>query len=195
MFVGDEGTTEPRGPSHRHAWEIAARVRPFDWLSLGGDVTISRARFDNGDAVPLAPRLTARGDVAVRFPWGLSTSIGVRYLADRYATEDRQHTARGYTLVDFTARYRFKMVEAFLSTEYLADVEYREAQFFFTSRLRGEPAEGVDDIHFNPAARPLLPRRPRRPLLSRLVKARRLQPALGVRPGNRGKRWQGGQRK
>jgi hypothetical protein len=72
------------------------------------------------------------------------------------------------------------MVEAFLSTEYLADVEYREAQFFFTSRLRGEPAEGVDDIHFNPAARPLLPRRPRRPLLSRLVKARRLQPALAA---------------
>ena len=152
VFVGDEGSTEARGPSHRHGWEIAARVRPLSWLSLGGDVTISRARFDNGDEVPLAPRLTARGDVTVRFPWGLSTSIGVRYLADRYATEDRQHTARGYTLVDLTARYRFKMVEAFLSIENLANVEYREAQFFFTSRLRGEPAEGVDDIHFTPGA-------------------------------------------
>ena len=131
-------------------WELAARLRPLQWLSVGGDVTISRARFDSGDAVPLAPRLTARGDVTVRFPWGLSSSIGVRYLADRYATEDRQHTARGYTLVDFTARYRFKMVEAFLSIENLVNVEYREAQFFFTSRLRGEPAGGVDDIHFTP---------------------------------------------
>jgi hypothetical protein len=44
------------------------------------------------------------------------------------------------------------MVEAFLSIENLANVEYREAQFFFTSRLRGEPAEGVDDMHFTPGA-------------------------------------------
>jgi len=152
VFVGDEGTTEARGPSRRHGWEFAARFRPLDWLSLGGDATVSRARFDTGDEVPLAPRLTARGDVAVRFPWGLSASVGVRYLADRFATEDRQQTARGYTLVDFTARYRYRMVEAFLSIENLANAEYREAQFFFTSRLRGEAAEGVDDIHFTPGA-------------------------------------------
>jgi len=29
-------------------------------------------------------------------------------------------------------------------------VEYREAQFLFTSRLAGEPAEGVPDIHYTP---------------------------------------------
>jgi outer membrane cobalamin receptor len=150
VFAGDDGTTEARGPSHRHGWELSARVRPLEWLSIGGDVTISRARFDNGDVVPLAPSLTARGDITVRFPWGLSSSLGIRYLARRYASEDRQQTARGYTLLDFTARYRWKMLEAFLSIENLAGVEYREAQFFFTSRLRGEPTEGVDDIHFTP---------------------------------------------
>ena len=61
-----------------------------------------------------------------------------------------RRTGSGYTLVDFTARYRYKAVEAFLSVENVLDAAYREAQFFFTSRLRGEPAEGVADIHFTP---------------------------------------------
>ena len=34
--------------------------------------------------------------------------------------------------------------------ENLTGVDWREAQFFFTSRLPGEPAGGVSDIHFTP---------------------------------------------
>jgi len=56
----------------------------------------------------------------------------------------------GYMLFDFTARYRYKWLEAFLSIENLTNTEYREAQFFFTSRLAGEPASGVPDIHYTP---------------------------------------------
>jgi len=74
----------------------------------------------------------------------------MRYLGDRYADEDRHQTARGYLLFDVTARYRYKWLEAFLSIENLTNSEYREAQFFFTSRLAGEPATGVPDIHYTP---------------------------------------------
>jgi hypothetical protein len=150
VFVGDEGTTEASGPSRRQGVELAGRVRILDWLYFSGDITLTRARFDNGDAVPLAPRLTARAELTARFPWGLSSSLGLRALGERYATEDREQTARGYTLFDFTARYRYKWVEAFLSVENLADVDYREAQFYFTSRLQNEPAAGVADTHFTP---------------------------------------------
>jgi TonB-dependent Receptor Plug Domain len=150
VFVGDDGTTEIRGASRRRGVEVAARVTLLEWLSLSGDVTASRARFVNGDEVPLAPRLTARGDLTARLPWGLSASLEVRHVGDRFASEDRQQTARGYTLVDVGARYRVGSFEAFVSLENLFDVDYREAQFFFTSRLPGEPAAGVDDIHFTP---------------------------------------------
>ena len=44
----------------------------------------------------------------------------------------------------------FLKFEAFLSIENLTDTKWRESQFFFTSRLPGEPAEGVNDIHFTP---------------------------------------------
>jgi outer membrane receptor protein involved in Fe transport len=150
VLVGDEGATEARGSSHRQGWEFATKVKLLDWLTFTGDVTTSRATFDTGAAVPLAPRLTARADLTARLPWGLSASLGMRHLGDRHADEERHQTARGYTLFDFTARYRYKWLEAFVSIENLTDVDNREAQFFFTSRLPGEPAEGVPDIHYTP---------------------------------------------
>jgi outer membrane receptor protein involved in Fe transport len=74
----------------------------------------------------------------------------MRHLGDRFADEERRQTARGYTLFDVTARYRYRIFELFASVENLTDVEWREAQFFFTSRLSGEPAAGVPDLHFTP---------------------------------------------
>ena len=98
--------------------------------------------------MPLAPLVTARTDVTVRLPFGLSTSFAMRYLADRWADEERTQTARGYLLFDLVARYRYKWIEAFFSIENLTNIEWREAQFYFTSRLAGEPAAGVPDIHY-----------------------------------------------
>jgi outer membrane receptor protein involved in Fe transport len=109
----------------------------------------SRATFDAGGVVPLAPLVTARADLTARLPWGLAASLAMRYLGDRYADEERQQTARGYTLFDFTTRYRYKWLEAFVSIENLTNVDWREAQFYFTSRLAGEPAAGVPDIHYS----------------------------------------------
>ena len=40
----------------------------------------------------------------------------MRHIADRWADEDRQQTARD-TLLNFTSRYRYKNFEAFLSIE------------------------------------------------------------------------------
>jgi outer membrane receptor protein involved in Fe transport len=152
VFVGDEGTTEAQGPSHREGFEFGAKVRLLDWLTFTGDFTYTgKAEFvQTGEAVPLAPIWTARWDLTARLPWGLSTSIEMRYLGNRYADPDRHQTARGYTLFNWTGRYRYKDVEAFLSVENLTNTAWREAQFFFTSRLPGEPAGGVPDIHFTP---------------------------------------------
>jgi outer membrane receptor protein involved in Fe transport len=150
VFAGDDGTTEARGPSHRQGWEVTTRIRLLDWLTWSGNVTLTDSAFDNGQAIPLAPRMTARADLTARLPWGLSASVAMRYVSNRYADESRQQIARGYTLFDLSARYRYKNLEAFLSVENLANAEWREAQFFFESRLPGEPAGGVPDIHYTP---------------------------------------------
>ena len=152
VFVGDDGTTRAQGPSHRDGPELGAKVRLLDWLTFTGDFTYTRkAEFtQTGEAVPLAPLWTARADLTARLPWGLASSFEMRYLGDRFADPDRHQTARGYTIFNWTTRYRYKSLDAFLSIENLTNTQWREAQFFFTSRLRGEPAGGVDDIHFTP---------------------------------------------
>jgi hypothetical protein len=154
VFVGDDGTTEARGRTHREGMEFGVKVQPLDWLSFTGDFTYTtKAEFvDTGTPIPLAPIWTARADITVRLPWGLSSSFEMRYLGDRPADEERQFTARGYTLFNWTGRYRYRNLDAFLSIENLTNVQWREAQFAFTSRLPGEPAQGVNDLHFTPGA-------------------------------------------
>ena len=152
VFVGDEGTTEARGKTHRDGVEFGVTVKLLDWLTFTGDFTYTgHAEFsDTGLPIPLAPLWTARADFTAKLPFGLSSSIEMRHLSDRVADDFGHHTARGYTLFSSTSRYRYRNFEAFFTVENLTDVDWREAQFFFTSRLRGEPAGGVSDIHFTP---------------------------------------------
>ena len=108
VFVGDEGTLEPSGPSHRQGFEFSLKAKLLDWLTFTGNVTKTTAEFFNGNAVPLAPRLTAFADLTARLPWGLSASATMRYVSNRFADEDRTQTALGYTLFDVGARYRLQ---------------------------------------------------------------------------------------
>ena len=149
VFIGDEGTTEAQGPSRRQGLETGAKVRLLDWLTFTGDFTYTpKAEFtQTGFAVPLAPIWTARADLTARLPFGLSSSVEIRYLGDRWADEFRHADRPRLTLLSSTTRYRYKDFEAFLSMENLTNVDWRDAQFYFTSRLPGEPAQGVNDIY------------------------------------------------
>ena len=141
-------------------------------------MTKTTAEFFNGDAVPLAPRLTAFADLTARLPWGLSASATMRYIGNRYADEERTRPRAGYTLFDLGARYRYKLpgstaLDAFVTIENLANVDWREAQFFTTSRLRGEPRPGRDRHQLHAGQPAHRHRRPRVPLLARIIHERR----------------------
>ena len=157
VFSGDEGTTEASGATKRQGLEFALKIRALDWLTLSGNVTYTPVAefFSGGGAIPLAPQVTAFADITARLPFGLSANATMRYISDRWADEERTQTARGYTFVDLGLRYRYHVtdrmaVDAFVTLENVANVKWREAQFFNTSRLPGEAPEGVQDIHFTP---------------------------------------------
>jgi hypothetical protein len=154
VFVGDAGTTEPKGPTHREGLEFGTKTKLLDWLTFTGDFTYtSHAELtQTGGAIPLAPLWTARADFTARLPFGLSSSVEMRHLSNRWADEARTQTAGGYTLFSSTTRYRYKDFEAFLTAENLTNAEWREAQFYFTSRLPAEPAAGVNDFHYTPGS-------------------------------------------
>lgn len=148
VFVGDEGTTEARGRTHRDGVEVGAKVRLLDWLTFTGDFTYTgHAEFAaTGLPIPLAPIWTARADLTARLPWGLSSSLEMRHVGDRVADDFGHHTARGYTLFNSTTRYRYRNVEAFFTVENLTNTEWREAVLLHLAparragrRCRGRP--------------------------------------------------------
>lgn len=163
VFVGDDGTFEPIGSTRRFGGEIEGRLALWgDWLFLHGDLNITDAKFTDpvdidgngtgdGDEIPLAPEIVSRSGLAVRTPFGLEGALEVLYIGDRPSEETGdEEEAEGFTRVDLTLRYRYKNLETFAIVENLFDSDYRDAQNFFESRLPGEPAEGVGDIHFTP---------------------------------------------
>ena len=91
-----------------------------------------------GNAVPLAPTLLMNGGLTMELANGLSVALRARFLDDRPAIADRSLTARGYTLLDLLAKYRWRNVEATVALLNLTDTDWREAQFADTSCVRRE---------------------------------------------------------
>jgi len=149
VWVSDEGTTEPRGASRRIGVELGARVKLAKWIFADADVTFTRARFNSGEAIPLAPTRTLTGGIGFKHPRGTFGALRVRSLGARPATEDRSLTAEGWTVVDATLGQRIQWLEIALDVRNVLNRNYREVQFANESRLQGEPSP-VRDIHFTP---------------------------------------------
>jgi hypothetical protein len=155
VFVGDEGTTEIRGPTRRRGVEVAARGQIWGPIYINGSLTWSKSEFVNGDAIPLAPELTAYGAVLVQWPEGLRSQIQATYLGVRPLIEDRSANAPSWIDIGLSERYilpvklPYGRLEAFLFIQNLLNTKWEQATFYFASRLRNEAA-GVNDVHFVP---------------------------------------------
>jgi outer membrane receptor protein involved in Fe transport len=155
VFVGDAGTTEIRGASRREGVEVAARGQVWGPIYLNGSVTWTKAEFRNGDAIPLAPEVTAYGALLVRWPEGLTSQLQATYLGVRPLREDRSVQAPSWIDFDLSERYQLPItlshgrLEAFLFIQNLLNTKWEQAIFSFESQRRNEAAP-VNDIHFVP---------------------------------------------
>ncbi len=156
VFVGDEGVTEPSGPTRRLGIDLEGRVRLTRWLWADADLSLARARVreaaPGANRVPLAPWLSASGGLTVRDAGPVEAWLRARLVGSRPADETNTLRATGSTVLDTGAAWRTGRLELRLAVENLLDVEWNEAQFAATSRLRGEAAP-VTEIHFTPGAR------------------------------------------
>jgi outer membrane receptor protein involved in Fe transport len=157
VFIGDSGTTDIRGASRRRGVEVAARGQVWGPLYVNGSVTYTKAEFRNGDAIPLAPEVTAYGAVLLAWPEGLTSQLQATYLGVRPLTEDRSAKAPSWLTVDLSERYQLPVklpygrMEAFFFVQNLFNTEWEQATFFFQSQLRNEGTPR-NDIHFVPGS-------------------------------------------
>jgi outer membrane receptor protein involved in Fe transport len=154
-FVGDAGTTEAGRPSRRYGVEWNTRWRPTSWMFIDLDVAWNQARFSDdspeGDFIPGAPQTVVSAGVAVQQygPW--SCAMFLRYIGAYPLNESNTARADASTVVDAQAGYTFNSRWRLrLDVFNLFNAQTNDISYFYTSRLPGEPPEGVDDVHVHP---------------------------------------------
>jgi hypothetical protein len=160
VWDGDAGTNTPSGPTRRYGIEFANYYTPLRWFTVDADYAWSHARFADfeaaGEFVPEALETTFDGGLAVHdlptpaHHW--SAGLRLRYFGPRPLTQDDSVRSKATTLVYADVGYEiarqwtisFKMFN--LLNTIASDIDY-----YYVSRLRGEPLAGVADIHTHPA--------------------------------------------
>jgi hypothetical protein len=154
VFVGDGGGTEASRPSRRIGIEWANFYTVSPWLRLDLDLAFTNARFDDADPadrIPGALEKVIAGGIALDGWKQWSGALRVRYFGDFPLIEDNSVRAASATLVNGRLAYLFPIgIEVGVEVFNLLDAEANDIQYYYASRLPGEPADGVEDIHFHP---------------------------------------------
>jgi hypothetical protein len=155
LFIGDAGTTEASRPSRRLGLEWTADYTPVPWLTLDASAAWSSARFTDdepvGDRIPGAVEGVAGVGATVKPASRWSGRLQWRYFGPRPLVEDNSVRSEASNLVNAEVGYHlggpWRLKVDLLN---LFDAEDSDIDYFYTSRLPGEPERGVDDIHFHP---------------------------------------------
>lgn len=155
VFVGDAGTTEAGRPSRRVGFEFANYYAPTSWLTVDADFAYARARFRNadpaGDRIPGAVEGVASIGLSVDRLGPYFGALRLRYFGPRALIEDNSVRSDSTTLVEARVGYRIdKNLRVALDIHNLLNSRDDQIAYFYASRLPGEPAQGVNDIHFHP---------------------------------------------
>ena len=157
LFVGDAGSTEPSAASRRRGVTFANFYRPGPSLTLDAHVSLAHARFagvpESASHIPGALENVVAGGVTWRStrrgPYG---ALRVRHFGAYPLTEDDGVRARASTLLNADAGYRLASgVRVQVTMLNVLNGRAEDIEYFYLSRLPGEPAVGVDGVHSHAA--------------------------------------------
>ena len=149
VYSGDDGTVSPTGPSRRRGFELTAALRPTRWLAIDGNIATNHARFvdaPGADRIPNALEAAGELGVAVRFA-RFNGALRLRYAGPRPLIEDDSVRGPATTVVNLRAAHIMGSVEASAELLNLFDTARADADYFYASRLPGEPSDGVEGVH------------------------------------------------
>jgi len=157
VFQGDAGTTQPGRPSRRTGFELANYYKLSDWLTVDADLAFARARFRDNDPDNIGYRIpgsvegVASTAIAVDNlgPW--FGALQFRYFGPRPLVEDNSVRSASTTTLNGRIGYKISpSMRVELDGFNLLNRKASAIDYHYTSRLPGEPAAGVNDIHFHP---------------------------------------------
>jgi outer membrane receptor protein involved in Fe transport len=155
VFVGDAGTTEPGRPSHRDGVEWANYYAPRRWLVFDGDVSLSRAHFTDSDPagreIPGAVETVISAGATIDKLHNVTGGVRLRYFGPRPLVEDNSVRSKATSLVNAQIGYALtKSVRLALDVFNVFNAKDSDIDYYYVSRLPGEPPDGIADIHSHP---------------------------------------------
>ncbi len=156
LFVGDAGTTEPSRPSRRVGIEWTNQYKPLPWMTVDLDVAQTHARFTDfdpaGARIPGAPAWVASSAITLGGDTGWFGALKARYFGPRPLIEDDSVRSRSSLIFNARAGYRFDNgLRVQLDVLNLFNSQTNQIEYYYLSRLPGEPIGGVADRHVHPA--------------------------------------------
>jgi len=156
VYNGDLGSTEPGPASARRGVEFANYYSPRKWLTFDADLSLSRARFRDYDSagqyVPEAVGTVVSAGASIDGLHRAFGSLRWRYFGPRALVPDDSVRSKATSLVNLQGGYQLlKNLRATVDVFNLFNEQVSDIDYYYASRLPGEPPGGVEDIHFHPA--------------------------------------------
>ena len=135
-------------------WSCSRSDLPKPGLALDLSLAFTHARFRDddpaGNYIPGAPDRVASAGVTLESGYGWFGALRWRYFGPRPLIEDNSVRSKSTSLVNARAGYAFsKTMKLQLDVFNLFDRKDHDIDYFYESRLPGEPAP-VADVHFHP---------------------------------------------
>ena len=155
VFSGDAGTTEASRPSHRYGIELANYYTPWPWLIFDADVAWSSAHFTEsdpvGDYIPGSVATVVAAGMTVDNVHNVFGGVRWRYFGPRPLIEDNSVQSKATSLLNLEGGYKLsKRVKVLVDMFNLLDAKDSDVDYYYLSRLPGEPLNGVNDTHLHP---------------------------------------------
>ena len=153
VYLGDAGETESSSASQRFGGELLFTWRPIDRIDIDLSAAATHARLIDArgaDYIPNALEYVLTGGISALVTDELIATLTFRLLGPAPLTEDGLIKSETAFTTNLLLRYqlgRFTFTGQILNL--LNDVD-NDIQYYYASRLPGEPAEGVDDFHIHP---------------------------------------------
>ena len=156
LFAGDAGSTADTGrPSRRRGFELSNYYKLASWLTVDADIAYARTRYRDSDPAGRYIPGSIEGVASLALtvdnvgPW--FGALQLRYFGPRPLIED--NSVRSNATGTLNGRVGYKIspkLRVALEVYNLTDRRDSAIDYYYASRLPGEPAAGVSDIHFHP---------------------------------------------
>jgi outer membrane receptor protein involved in Fe transport len=159
-YDADAGQDSASAPSRRQGIEVSAEYRPTRWIELNTDLAFSKARYTgdlatfglDGPYIANAPKFIGSFGILVDNigPWfgGLQwRKLGGYPISDG----DQYPEDPGYSEFNLDAGYKVSAhLKVQLSIYNLFNTKANSSAYYYTSRLPGEPPDGVTGLQVHP---------------------------------------------